>query len=357
MSADLLTLADLAADFDSAAEHHTQRALGHTDPMDTDLDNGVAAGYRIAADICATLAVNADHDGVVDHRIPLDDAAAALAGLVAQVDEGDALPALLTGGVNHRAAAVTAIRKALDAVQRATGMYPNTLDELVQALGRHHDAERDALDSDHPGTPTESTRQYRTGARQAFDAARAAAVQALGRVGDGPGGVGEHQAALSLMATLDRILEDRTWDGRAGAEIPAAERKGWRDAFQVARAMAAEVAARLGGAPGREPGDDEDRPVAAGPGRSVWSGYPKVLRRDDMVTDMRELALFLGGDVDSFTGDLLRLIAKADPHNLNRIGEGFPEHVAAFLMWRAVAPVPAGKLADILDITYRINRR
>ena len=39
--------------------------------------------------------------------------------------------------------------------------------------------------------------------------------------------------------------------------------------------------------------------------------------------------------VTSFTGDLLRLIAKADPGNRARLRAGFPKHVAAWEMWQA----------------------
>lgn len=75
-----------------------------------------------------------------------------------------------------------------------------------------------------------------------------------------------------------------------------------------------------------------------------------ALPRDSMVTDHRELCLALGGDETSFTGGLLRLIAKADPGNLHRLSQGFPGHVVAFLTWRAAAPdITAGELADMAN--------
>lgn len=75
-----------------------------------------------------------------------------------------------------------------------------------------------------------------------------------------------------------------------------------------------------------------------------------ALPRDHKVDDHRELCLALGGDETSFTGDLLRLIAKADPGNLARLAQGFPGHVVAFLTWRANAPeLTAGELVDMAN--------
>lgn len=58
-----------------------------------------------------------------------------------------------------------------------------------------------------------------------------------------------------------------------------------------------------------------------------------VLPADHKVETWHELCLALGGDVTSFTGDLLRLIAKADPGNRARLRAGFPKHVAAWEIW------------------------
>ena len=60
-----------------------------------------------------------------------------------------------------------------------------------------------------------------------------------------------------------------------------------------------------------------------------------VLPDDHPVKTWHELCLALGGDVTSFTGDLLRLIEKADPGNRARLRAGFPKHVAAWEMWQA----------------------
>ena len=53
-----------------------------------------------------------------------------------------------------------------------------------------------------------------------------------------------------------------------------------------------------------------------------------------------DLALFLGGSEDSFTGKLLFLLQKADPGNVARIRKGFPEVVEAWETWNAMSPAP-----------------
>lgn len=100
-----------------------------------------------------------------------------------------------------------------------------------------------------------------------------------------------------------------------------------------------------------------------------WSGYPdRAMTPDETVTELADLARFLGGDITSFTGDVLRLIEKArvTPENFQRLSIAFPRHVAAWVMWDALcygAPPTAGRLAEILqlsqptpDRTARINR-
>lgn len=53
-----------------------------------------------------------------------------------------------------------------------------------------------------------------------------------------------------------------------------------------------------------------------------------------------QLALFLGGSEDSFTGLLLVLFQKADPGNLTRLKKGFPEIHEAWETWNAMSPAP-----------------
>jgi len=53
-----------------------------------------------------------------------------------------------------------------------------------------------------------------------------------------------------------------------------------------------------------------------------------------------DLARFLGGSEDSFTGLLLVLIAKADPGNLARLRTGFPGAVQAWETWNDMSPCP-----------------
>jgi hypothetical protein len=53
-----------------------------------------------------------------------------------------------------------------------------------------------------------------------------------------------------------------------------------------------------------------------------------------------DLALFLGGSVDSFTGKLLELMQKADPGNLARLERAFPREARARTMWNSMSPCP-----------------
>jgi len=53
-----------------------------------------------------------------------------------------------------------------------------------------------------------------------------------------------------------------------------------------------------------------------------------------------DLAVFLGGSEDSFTGLLVVLMQKADPGNLARLTLAFPREVAAWMVWNAMSPVP-----------------
>lgn len=50
--------------------------------------------------------------------------------------------------------------------------------------------------------------------------------------------------------------------------------------------------------------------------------------------DRMHIGDLLAGHGDWFTAQLLRLCAKADADNLERIRQGFPEEVAAYLAWR-----------------------
>ena len=61
---------------------------------------------------------------------------------------------------------------------------------------------------------------------------------------------------------------------------------------------------------------------------------------DRRMATTADLALFLGGSEDSFTGLLLELIQKADPGNLARLRMAFPREVAAWETWQSLSPVP-----------------
>jgi hypothetical protein len=55
-----------------------------------------------------------------------------------------------------------------------------------------------------------------------------------------------------------------------------------------------------------------------------------------------DLALFLGGSGDSFTGLLLVLITKAQatPGNYSRLKSAFPREVRAWETWNSMSPAP-----------------
>jgi hypothetical protein len=75
-----------------------------------------------------------------------------------------------------------------------------------------------------------------------------------------------------------------------------------------------------------------------------------VTNPDTPIGDIGDLARALGGDQTSFTGDLLRLIAKADPGNRSRLRGAFPRQVLAWELWMATSPPPtAEQLLAVLD--------
>jgi hypothetical protein len=82
---------------------------------------------------------------------------------------------------------------------------------------------------------------------------------------------------------------------------------------------------------------------------------------DDMkVATSGHLALVLGGDETSFTGDLLHLIGRADPDNLRRLTLAFPREVALWQLWQRLGP-PAPTFrqmhafADAYDQRYSVE--
>lgn len=75
-----------------------------------------------------------------------------------------------------------------------------------------------------------------------------------------------------------------------------------------------------------------------------------ALAPDARIRLLSDLALFLWGSEDSFTGFLLYLIAKADLFNLARLRIAFPETVAAYEAWQRCDPAPtAAELRNAID--------
>ena len=88
--------------------------------------------------------------------------------------------------------------------------------------------------------------------------------------------------------------------------------------------------------------------------------YGSGLTSDAPIRHTHDLARFLGGSGDSFTGQLIDLIAKADPGNRVLLREAFPRQVEAWEAWMECgqalhfdrAPT-AAELADYID--YRLH--
>lgn len=79
-----------------------------------------------------------------------------------------------------------------------------------------------------------------------------------------------------------------------------------------------------------------------GPGSSSWLNRPAMLLGD--------VALALGGSDDSWTGDLLRLVAKADPERRDLLRLAFPREVDLWLIWQSLEPAPTcGQLLGFLE--------
>lgn len=78
---------------------------------------------------------------------------------------------------------------------------------------------------------------------------------------------------------------------------------------------------------------------------------PHRMPETDRLYGLHELALFLGGSRDSWTGDFLRLVAKSDPQHRATLHRAFPVHVRAYELWMrlqqpTVAELTAALVAD-----------
>ena len=74
--------------------------------------------------------------------------------------------------------------------------------------------------------------------------------------------------------------------------------------------------------------------------------------QDRVIWGTGDLALFLGGSEDSFTGLLLVLFAKAQatPSNFSRLEVAFPREIRAWKTWQSMSPAPTFRqLREALD--------
>jgi hypothetical protein len=126
----------------------------------------------------------------------------------------------------------------------------------------------------------------------------------------------EDRNASMVDATIDNALEGRTGayllavrgDGAIGALSRAAEAISFAFPSSATRTLAGE-----GDSPISNPRD----------GRSNLSDL-----------ELGDVGAALDGDATNFTTQLLRLIAKADPLNRERLRVAYPEAVAAWEKWR-----------------------
>jgi hypothetical protein len=92
--------------------------------------------------------------------------------------------------------------------------------------------------------------------------------------------------------------------------------------------------------------------AVAGPAAGYdWRRYERTCAPDRQVDGLGDLALFLGGDETSFTGELLKLVAKAQstPERFAALAAAFPREVTAWRVWMACpAPVTAAALCATL---------
>lgn len=195
---------------------------------------------------------------------------------------------------------------------------------------------------------------YRDGFHRGwFAAVRAAlAVQHIDRKD-------ELSALMQLEADLS-AERDRTANGSSPTPLSAQPdlRDGKLTALDAAlRVLRREIRAAEKVAEAQEERRAVQAPLPWEDDMSEWKDYPRLpMDGDHVLQDFSDLSLFLGGDDTSFTGQLLRLIAKADPINLNQLSLGYPRHVQAYLMWRACAPIPVRTMLALLNATTVLNR-
>lgn len=82
--------------------------------------------------------------------------------------------------------------------------------------------------------------------------------------------------------------------------------------------------------------------------RPAWV-RPPAAAAEDVIGDLADLSLALGGSPTSWTMELLRLLAKSDEERLNVLAAAVPWHVHAYRWWRRHPDSPVGELLDELD--------
>lgn len=69
---------------------------------------------------------------------------------------------------------------------------------------------------------------------------------------------------------------------------------------------------------------------------SGWGFDPDTAARvrEHLVASLADVALLLGGSLDSWTGDFLRLVGKSDPEHRAKLRTACPDHVDLYVWWQ-----------------------
>lgn len=228
---------------------------------------------------------------------------------------------------------------------------PKTLTEVRQEIAARAVSARHASEASGDDTPTANPSHTR-GVVQGWQSAVHAAALVSNAV---------HDSDTAALTALNQMLIDnhRMTRNLPPTDMSAAVREGNLRALIEAGSIVTAALSRHSTDPDPEPHPQPEPPPAphprdwAGPGRGPWAGYPKVPVK--VVDDFHSLCLFLGGDTTSFTGDLLSLIGKSDPANLNKLATAFPHETRAYLMWRSLGPIPADTLLRLLEATHDLS--
>lgn len=101
------------------------------------------------------------------------------------------------------------------------------------------------------------------------------------------------------------------------------------------------------------------RPPEPNPAHAARFGPIHLTYSDEMagwpLTQLDGLAVLLGGSGDSFTGQLLALMMKADPGNRQRLALAFPWHHVALAVWQNLDAPTYGGMYEVLTALKQLT--